>query len=113
MERYICEACGRRYPQAGDCLDHPEEPLQDLADEDVRLMLEDFDSARMRKRLGIYGAISAALLSPIVLLLPLRKIGFLAWIASSGALAGGIYKVWPARSVLPDLEEEAPAWLKS
>jgi hypothetical protein len=47
-DRYICEACGRRYAEAGDCQDHPDEPLLDLANEDVRIMLDDFDSSRRR-----------------------------------------------------------------
>ncbi len=111
MDRYICELCGRRFPHSGDCKDHPEEPLQDLADEDVRIMLDDFDSARKRKRLGMLGAVCAVVLSPIVIFLPARKIGLMAWIAASGAAAGGLYKVFPARRVLPDLEQEKPGWL--
>ncbi len=111
MDRYICEACGRRYPQRGDCQDHPEEPLQDLADEDVRLMLEDFDSARKRKRLGLLGGICAVLLSPLVIFIPVRQLGLLAWIAASGALAGGLYKFFPARQVMPNLKAESPEWM--
>ena len=74
-------------------------------------MLDDFDSGRKRKRLGLLGAVCAVVLSPIVIFLPARKLGVMAWVAASGAAAGALYKVFPARSVLPDLEEENPDWL--
>ena len=108
--RFICELCGGRFDESGDCVDHPDEPLQDLGDEDVRIMLDNFDSGRKRKRLGLLGIVGFVVCSPLVVVIPLRKIAVLAWIGCSAALAGGLYKLFPARAVMPDLEKENPAW---
>lgn len=109
--RYICEACGYRADSPGDCPDHPDEPLQDLANEDVRIMLDDFDSARKRKRYGVLGIIAVVLTSPLVVVVPLRKLAWFAWIAAAGGVTGVLYQFFPARKVLPDLDAEKPAWL--
>ena len=111
-DRYICEACGRRYAGPGDCQDHPDEPLQDLANEDVRIMLDDFDSSRKRKRYGLLGIGALALTSPVAIFVPFRKLAIAAWLASAGALTGALFKFFPSRKVLPDLDAEDPEWMK-
>jgi hypothetical protein len=111
-DRYICEACGRRFPQPGDCTDHPDEPLQDLANEDVRIMLDDFDSGRKRKRYGLLGIGALAITFPVVIFVPFRKLAIAAWLGSAAALTGVLFKFFPSRKVLPDLDKENPDWLK-
>ena len=69
--RYICEVCGTRYEAPGDCPKDPGEPLLDLHDEDVYLMLQDFDAQRWRKRLGVTTVVGFVLTSPILLIIPL------------------------------------------
>lgn len=102
--RFICERCGARFDNTGDCTAHPDEPLQDLADEDVRIMLDDFDSARKRKRLMLLGLVGFVLCSPLAILVPLRKLALILWVAAASGLTGVLYKLFPARAVLPDLD---------
>jgi hypothetical protein len=55
--RFLCHECTRRYHRPGDCPHCPEEPLLDLADEEVRLFLDDFDSKARWRRFGLcFGA---------------------------------------------------------
>lgn len=110
--RYICEQCGHRAEQAGDCPDHAGEPLQDLADADVRLMLDGFDAARKRKRMYLLGLGAFAVCSPLVFIIPFTKLAVAAWVGASAGLSGILIKALPPRAVLPDLEQEKPAWLK-
>jgi hypothetical protein len=112
-ERYICEVCGHRQATSGDCPKDAGEPLQDLANEDVRLMLDGFDSARKRKRYYLLGIGAAILTAPVVVLVPVRKIALVVWVLCAGALTTALYKFFPARKVLPDLDAEAPDWLQT
>jgi len=57
-DRYFCEVCQTRYDIAGDCPNDPDEPLQDLADEDVRNFLQSRDDAAWRKRSGLFATIA-------------------------------------------------------
>jgi hypothetical protein len=108
--RYICESCGWRSDAPGDCREHADEPLQDLASEDVCIMLDDFDGARKRKRYGLLGVVAIVLTSPLVVLVPLRKIAVMAWFLAAGGVTGVLFRFFPSRKVLPDLAAEKPAW---
>lgn len=60
IQRFYCTECGRGYDQPGNCPTHTDEPLMDLADEEVRLMLEDQDgSAKLRHAAILVGAVAA------------------------------------------------------
>jgi hypothetical protein len=64
--RYFCESCAQRYSGRGECcLECEGEPLLDLADEDVRQMIREFDEARWRKRSTQWTFLSIALVSPL------------------------------------------------
>ena len=111
--RYICELCGSRYQDKGFCREHLDEPLQDLANEDVRLMLDEFDDRRKAKRYTALTLVSAVVTSPLLLVVGAlsRKGALVAWAFSTAGLTGGLYRFFPARRVLPDLESEWPDWM--
>lgn len=127
-DRFVCEICGRRYAARGDCEDHPQEALQDLAREDVRIMLDEFDSRRKHKRLVLLGLCAAILTSPVLFILlsllsednqPLHTFGdrtrfkliFCVWAGTAATVDFLLWKVFPSRKVLPDLTAEDPEWL--
>jgi hypothetical protein len=62
LDRYICEQCRRRYRGSGMCPDHPEEPLLDLADPEIRLLLDKDDGPWHRGRAGVVGLLVASAL---------------------------------------------------
>ena len=70
IQRYFCTECGRAYDQPGNCPTHTDEPLLDLADEEVRLMLEDQDgSAKLRHAAILVGVIAAVTFVAAVLVM--------------------------------------------
>ncbi|MCP4810753.1 MAG: hypothetical protein GY884_35915 [Proteobacteria bacterium] len=61
---FYCEACSHRADAGGDCPNCEDEVLLDLADPDVRMMLQEMDAAAIRRRsvqLGAGAAVAAAL----------------------------------------------------
>jgi hypothetical protein len=52
------------------------------------------------------------LTSPVVVLVPFRKLAFWAWLAAAAGVTGVLFKFSPSRKVLPDREAENPDWLK-
>lgn len=109
--RYICEACGSRQATAGFCAQHPDEPLLDLADEDVRLLLDEFDDRRRAQRYTVIAVTCAILLSPLLLLGLVKRFFIVVWAGAVTGLTAGIYRIFPARQVLPNLEHEWPEWM--
>ncbi len=101
--RYFCESCTARYDDRGDCPKCPEEPLQDLLDEDVLLMLQSFDDQRWQKRMGMVSLASGVICLPILICIPLRKIGFLAYGAAVMGLSGAAITVFPPHKKTPDM----------
>ncbi len=67
--QFFCERCEGRYDQPGDCPRCPNEPLMDLTDNDVVLMLEAFDDAAKRKRYGVCFAAALVVTVPIAIAL--------------------------------------------
>lgn len=59
--RFYCERCSLRQELTGDCPRCEDEPLLDLEDGDVRLMLREMDSAEIRRRNYSIGAASAVI----------------------------------------------------
>ena len=57
--RFYCERCSLRQEHGGDCPQCPDEPLLDLDDGDVQLMLREMDSAEIRKRNYLIGGVAA------------------------------------------------------
>lgn len=104
--RYYCEICRRRYDDPGDCPRCPEEPLLDLGDEDVRLMLQENDLASRNRRFATIFMVSALVVAPF---------GVVLWIYISACLAIplcalGVFLsttvltlVFPARKTMPPL----------
>ncbi len=109
--RFICEACGRRFAGAGDCPACPDEPLLDLADEDVVLMIESFDAAAQRRRYFLCFLGAAVVAVPVGLVLVVlgastgvRSLAKLAFLAGAGILIGLttlLAFLFPARRKLP------------
>lgn len=109
--RFICEACATRYDGGGDCPRCEGEPLMDLADEEVVLMLEGFDDAAQRKRyfLCFVGATVVAVPIGLVLLIAAagtdsRVLTKLAFLVAAGIMVGLttlLAFLFPARRKLP------------
>ncbi len=109
--RFICEACARRYDDGGDCPRCEGEPLLDLADEEVVLMLEGFDAAAQRKRYFLCFVAAAAIVVPLgfaamigVATIDVEFLGRLAVFAFIGLLIGltTLFSyLFPARRKLP------------
>ena len=104
--RWFCEACQARYDSSGDCVRCPDEPLLDLHHEDTRLAIEELDASRRRKRHTMLGLIALAVCFPLVLLVGIfsTKLGVLAWVGATGALTGVLWKLFPTKDRLPDME---------
>ena len=101
--RWFCEQCERRYSAPGDCQRCPEEPLLDLHDEDTRLIIEEMDSKRRRKRHTILGVVALVACSPIVVLGSIlsKKLALLGWVFATGGLTGLLWKIFPTKDRLP------------
>jgi hypothetical protein len=105
----MCEECTRRYERGGMCDDCPDEPLLDLADEDVRLMIDEFDDRRFWKRSTIWTFLSLALVSPFGIAAwnyMGTKIGVAVWGLLTGGLSTFLIKRFPPEPKLPELTPE-------
>lgn len=68
--RFYCTDCASAYSQPGNCPKHADEPLLDLGDEEVRLMLEDQDaSAKMRHAAILVGVVAGVTFASAVLVM--------------------------------------------
>ncbi len=109
--RYFCEVCEDRYEQPGDCPKCTDEPLLDLADDDIVLMLESFDDAAKHKRYGVcFGvafAITIAIVAVVVtlaVLVGLPVLPKLIFLLGFAVLAGSttlLVMLFPARKKMP------------
>ena len=109
--RFICEACARRFDDGGDCPHCDGEPLLDLADEEVVLMLEGFDAAAQRRRYFHCFLGASVVAIPIGLALfigataiDVRAVTKLAFLVAAGLLIGLttlLAFLFPARRKLP------------
>lgn len=113
---YVCETCGQRSAAAGSC-GSCGEPLLNLGDEAVRMMLVEADDRRVRRRehqLLIAAVPLAALLTVLLAdfvppaarflrILPFGA-GYLLFAAALGFGLGTLFgRLWPARRRFPDL----------
>jgi len=102
--QYFCEQCEGRYDQKGDCPKCPEEPLLNLLDEDVLLMLKQFDDARWQKRVGLLTGISGVICLPLLALVLFGgKFGFIVYGAAMMGLSGVLVAIFPAKRKTPDM----------
>ena len=89
--QFYCERCGHRQEHGGDCPKCEEEPLLDLDDGEVRLMLREHDAATIRRRNYKIGAVAAVvgLVPAVALSFFSRNAGVLvlAWVGISMGLA--------------------------
>jgi hypothetical protein len=114
--RFFCEHCLQRFTGSGDCPRCTDEPLLDLVDDEVRLMLEEFDSkAKMRRYSIVLGVI-------VVLTIPLDFLifGFIGpyvgVVIAAGlvaALTSGVVALFPAKVKSPRLSDEAVERLRA
>jgi len=108
--RFYCHSCLARYGAPGDCprAECDQEPLLDLADEEVRLFLAEFDARAKWKRFGLCFGIA------LVFGIPLVIVG--GYFFSIHGQVGGAFatfglatlfsKLFPARRRAPKLSEE-------
>lgn len=104
--RYYCEVCRRRFDESGDCPKDREEPLLDLGDEDVRLMLQENDHAARNRRFASIFMASALLVAPIGVLLWIAIGPCLAipiCIAATALITFVLNLIFPARKTMPPL----------
>jgi hypothetical protein len=112
MHRFICTDCTRTFQAAGTCPSCPDEPLLDLENEDVRLMLQDEDDRVARTRhysFVIAAGLAGFLLSLVAMVvvgpwlydndLPM-ELAFLPTLLV-GSLGEVAYRLSPAKRVLP------------
>jgi len=86
---FICSLCGARSAGPGDCSTHSEEPLVDLRDQEVRLMLDKADWRRQRRRQVLLGLLVILGVSPFIV------VSLVVGIGSDGVLAR--VAVWVGR----------------
>lgn len=100
MGPWFCEQCTARYPGPGDCAQCPEEPLLDLRNEDVLIMLDEFDHRRWRTRAAIYTVIVGILFLPFFALIgwvKLRWIFIVYGLATAGVSSALISALPPKK----------------
>jgi len=89
-ERFYCERCSHRQDLAGDCPHCEDEPLLDIEDPDVRLMLREMDAADIRRRNYSIGAVAAVVgilpVAALSIVIGEGKTLVLAWAGTSIAL---------------------------
>lgn len=112
VARYHCANCHHRAPAPGNCPHCPEEPLLDLADPEVRLMLDQADDATKYRHAGKLIALSAAIGIPLTigLMMLSSTIGLelnpiQVMFGSSLAVMFGLFALWKPRMSAPKLSE--------
>ncbi|MBI5502557.1 MAG: hypothetical protein HY907_20095 [Deltaproteobacteria bacterium] len=113
--RWYCTGCRSRHDATGDCPRCPGEPLLDLADDEVRLMLESQDDAAKRKRYGLYVGIGALLGVPLFFLGSVLtedgRVGLGMGVAGALAIAWVLMRFLPPRRVAPPISQaELTRW---
>ena len=115
--RWFCTRCKGRFDGPGDCPRCPEEPLLDLADDEIRLMLHEQDAAAKRKRYGLCLGIAAVLGVPVFFLSAALEMYLMPHARKGGSLAIGLTgatvlgltalftMLFPARRVLPEVSQ--------
>ena len=115
LGRYFCEQCHGRFDALGDCPKCPGEPLLDLADEDVRIMLDEMDHSARTKRFATMAGIAAVISIPVFFLVPLTCNWLFAIPAaalSCGGIAIVLSKIFPARRSAPELTDSEIRFLE-
>ncbi|MFC1610735.1 hypothetical protein ACFL6C_07245 [Myxococcota bacterium] len=107
--RFYCEKCRNRFPTPGSCPRCVGEPLLDLADDEVRYMLESFDdNSRMRR----YGQVVlvCAVFGALVWFVCTQLVGWIIAFAPAIGVTMGLsavgMKIFPPRKSAPNLTSE-------
>lgn len=110
--RYHCALCHHRAAAPGSCPHCPDEPLLDLADAEVRLMLEQADDATKYRHAGKVIGLSAAAGVPLTvgLMMLSSTIGLdlnpiQAMFGTSLAVMFGLFTLWKPKKSAPALSE--------
>ena len=107
--RYFCERCSGRYAAGGDCPKCKDEPLLDLVDDEVRIMLESMDDRAKMKRYSMLLVLVIVLTMPLSLGLIFFWLGWLIGIPAAafmvGGLTAGLVKVFPAPTKAPQVSQ--------
>jgi hypothetical protein len=115
LGRFYCEHCHGRFDSQGDCPRCPEEPLLDLSDEDVRLMLDEMDHRARTKRFATLGMISAVVTVPVCMVMMTTCSMWIA-IPLAALFAGGLTAVlgliFRARRSSPELTDSEIRFLQ-
>lgn len=119
--RYHCAVCHHRASQPGSCPNCPEEPLLDLADSEVRLMLEQQDDAQKWRHAGKVIGISAGAAVPltvgIVTLSEMIGLGapnlIQVMFGTSLAVMFTLFAIWKPHRSAPRLHHEEVAALEA
>lgn len=111
--RFFCEECTQRYGGPGDCADCEGEPLLDLANEEVRRLIIDFDEARWRRQATKWGLVSLVVTSPLLVVLGLILAHFGVGLAVLCALGLSSYlmSAFPPAKKMPDMSPDEIAAL--
>ncbi len=115
LGRHFCEQCHGRFDQPGDCPRCPGEPLLDLADEDVRLMLDEMDASAKTRRFATMAGISAIPAIGVFIGMTLMCNWLVAVPVAALALGGGatvLAKLFPAKKSAPQLTESEIRFLE-
>ncbi len=108
FKRYICELCGGRYGDPGQCRSCEGVRLRDLADPAVQTWISSQDAARRNQRLRTVALVAPVLALPLPFLVPelsgpLPVGPEVIWVIAALVLGAVLLKVFPAPRLAPAL----------
>jgi len=110
LHRFFCESCLGRADAPGDCPRCSGEPLLDLANSEVREMLESFDDSAKTKRYSLVLGIVVVATMPVSFALIFALLGLLVGGPISAAIVFGLtalfVKMFPVKRRAPVLSEQ-------
>jgi hypothetical protein len=120
QRRYHCAVCHHRAPAPGTCPRCPEEPLLDLADPEVRIMLEQQDDAHKWRHAGKVIGISAGAAVPLTVgIMTAAEMAGMEGLnviqvmfGTSLAVMFGLFAIWKPHKSAPKLQDEELAALE-
>ncbi|EDM77674.1 hypothetical protein PPSIR1_14015 [Plesiocystis pacifica SIR-1] len=115
-QRYWCPECAAAYSQPGNCPTHRDEPLQDLAVPEVRLILEEQDDGAKQRHvsilIGVVAVIALFVMSGVFIVADYLDVDMnliVVLFVVSGGLYAGAMSMFPYRSRAPEIDPEVLA----